>query len=409
MARNPESRGEFMEGLAGRGEGLSPRIVLTGIFFIVCIVLCLILGCTLFGPSDYNSYTLQAMAWREGRIALGQDYEWLELAVYEGDWYVSFPPVPTIPVYLLTFFFGIDTPDALLVKLYALVGMLAIYSALSRRGNIKHAAFMALMMTLGGSMLPLILDGAVWYQAQTLAFCLTTCFIALMFSGRLTLALLLYALSVGCRPFNVCYGPLMMLLWFWSKRSRPFGNNVRRLAPGIVLGLTVAAAYAAYNYIRFDDIFEFGHNYLPEFTRSAYGQFSIHHFVENAGRFLFGLPAYWTAEGWKFETFGCSVFLGNPMLILLLVWYISDVAHRRAGAYQHMTMAVFFVHLALLLLHRTGGGFQLGARYAVDLVPYCLIYMKLKRRPYAVRRWEAALLISGFIFMFIGSTQVYLG
>ena len=51
-------------------------------------------GGTLLSSSPYNSYTLQALAWREGRVSLGRDYPWLELAVYQGDYYVSFPPVP---------------------------------------------------------------------------------------------------------------------------------------------------------------------------------------------------------------------------------------------------------------------------------------------------------------------------
>ena len=68
-------------------------------FLIICCVYAgvhLALGTQPFAHSDYDSYTLQALAWREGKISLGQDYPHLELAVYEGDWYVSFPPVPSL-------------------------------------------------------------------------------------------------------------------------------------------------------------------------------------------------------------------------------------------------------------------------------------------------------------------------
>lgn len=59
-----------------------------------------------FGPSGYSTYTLQALAWREGRLFLSRDYPHLELAVYQGNYYVSFPPVPSLVLLPLTFLCG---------------------------------------------------------------------------------------------------------------------------------------------------------------------------------------------------------------------------------------------------------------------------------------------------------------
>ena len=93
-----------------------------------------LIGADPFGRSGYCTYTLQAMAWRRGALSLGQDYPWLELAVFKGDWYVSFPPVPTVPVWLLTLVFGENVPDNFLVRLYALGAAMATYSALRKAG-----------------------------------------------------------------------------------------------------------------------------------------------------------------------------------------------------------------------------------------------------------------------------------
>ena len=38
---------------------------------------------------------LQAQSWLEGRLDLGKDYPYLELAVFGGKYYVSFPPFPS--------------------------------------------------------------------------------------------------------------------------------------------------------------------------------------------------------------------------------------------------------------------------------------------------------------------------
>ena len=65
-------------------------------FWLTGVAVQMLTGGSFAGSSAYNSYTLQAMAWRDGMVSLGRDYPHLELAVYNNDWYVSFPPVPSV-------------------------------------------------------------------------------------------------------------------------------------------------------------------------------------------------------------------------------------------------------------------------------------------------------------------------
>ena len=88
------------------------------LMLLIYILLHDLLGGTLFAHEPLDSYTLQALAWREGRLSLGQDYPWLELAIYQGDWYVSFPPFPSVVMLPLTYLFGENTPNNLLIILY---------------------------------------------------------------------------------------------------------------------------------------------------------------------------------------------------------------------------------------------------------------------------------------------------
>lgn len=384
------------------------------------VLLAHLTGAPFAGQSSYCTYTLQAMAWREGRIALGQDYPWLELAVYEGDWWVSFPPVPTIPVYLLTFLFGSDVPDNLLVKVYALVGMMAVYYTLRRRQGDARAAFIALMTGFCGSVMALSTQGAVWYQAQMLAFCLTTCALCLAYHDRITAALLLYALAVGCRPFNVAYGPLLMLLWLRrSAVPTPTGYHrsragqrlalreaARGLWKGVALGLCVAAAYAAYNYVRFGNPLEFGTNYLPEFMRSQHGQFSLSHLANNLKNVVLGWPFEKGENGWTLKRFGFSLFLANPLLLLLAVRILLDLVQRRMNSVKAVCAVLFLAHMFLLLLHRTFGGFQFGARYAVDLAPYYVAYLCADRRRLCLA--EIALMLVGLVFSLYGVSLIHI-
>ena len=82
-----------------------------------CALLWILTGKGPFDANVYNSYALQADSWRQGRLHLAENYSWLELAVYEGRYYVSFPPFPSYLLFPLTFLFGSQTPDNVILCL----------------------------------------------------------------------------------------------------------------------------------------------------------------------------------------------------------------------------------------------------------------------------------------------------
>ena len=214
---------------------------------------------------------------------------------------------------------------------------------------------------------------------------------------------------MGCRPFNVAYGPLIMFMWYRRQSDRSPAAAARGLWKGVALGLCVAAALAAYNYARFGNPLEFGTNYLPEFMRSAHGQFSLAHLAGNLHTFLFGLPLERAAEGgWSLKRFGFSLFLANPLLLCLAVRFILDCAQRRMTAEKALCFLLFAAQLFLLLLHRTFGGFQFGARYAVDLVPYFVFYGCADKRARRLYPWEWILGAAGIALSVWGVALVHL-
>lgn len=348
---------------------------------ILFVSMQLLQGADPLAHSTYNSYTLQALQWRKGEIALDRDYSYLELAIYQGEYYVCFPPVPTVPIYLLTFIWGEDVPDTLLIQVYAIAACLLMYFILKRKlASPVLAAVWAFLLCFASSLLPLLQDGSVWYQAQVLAFLLTVAAIERIQKGNLTAGLLFFALSVGCRPLNVLYGPL--LIAFGMKEhlcNLKRKEMVVRLLPGILLGMGVATAYAVYNFIRFEDVFEFGYNYLPEYSTQGGIQFSIDHILPNASTFVWGLPFRKTENVLAIREFGFSMFLANPILLCLLLWVFRDLVKRKSTCFRASVFAVFTLHILILLSHRTCGSFQYGARYFIDCIPYVLLYMIASR------------------------------
>lgn len=370
-----------------------------------------LLGSDFFGPSLYNTYTRQAMAWRQGMLHLPQDVPYLELAVYQGEYYVSFPPVPSLVLLPLTFLFGMDTPDHLLVKLYALGGCLMIYRALRRAGYKKgNAGAGAFLFCFASSLLPMSFNGSVWYHAQMLGFFLIVGAICFLSQDKPTPALACYALAVGCRPFSALYGIPLFAVWFFLHRRAGYSlrATLRPLLPGIAWGLLVAFELGMYNFVRFGNPLEFGHNYLPEFSTQGGVQFSLAHVANNLKTFLWGAPVEAGAEGLKVKAFGYSIFLACPALTLMLFWFLTDCMKKRLRWEKAVTLLTCLLHLFLLLMHRTFGGYQLGARYAVDLMPYAFLYLLLTPEKKKLHWMELLFLLAVFAFVSWGVAQVHI-
>ena len=382
----------------------------------------LLIGGGFADPTFYNTYTRQALAWRQGLLHLPQDYPWLELAVYPqvykdgmlllevANYYVSFPPLPSVVLLPLTYIFGENTPDNLLVKLYGLTGCFAIYATLKKAGNSRlAAAVLAFLITTASSALPMMLNGAVWYHAQMLAFMLMCLSIMLMLKDMPTGSLFLYALSVACRPFDALYGPLLYFVYLRTHKKQPFKQTALRLLPGTMLGLCVAGGLAWYNGARFGNVLEFGHNYLPEFSFQGGIQFSADHVQNHLKTFLWGSPLSKGFDGrYSFEGFGYSLLLACPAITLMLLQTLWDLMRKQFSFAKLATLLFMATHLFLLLMHRTFGGYQLGARYVVDLLPYTVLYLGMSKEEKGRNALFITLLFPVLIFTIVGFSFIHI-
>lgn len=128
--------------------------------------------------NGYNSYTLQACAWLEGRLDLGYNYDWLELAIFEGKYFVSFPPFPSYVMLPFAAVFGTNTPDGWIQLAFTVVGIIAAMGICRKvNGSDVHMAFWVPFLFLGTGYLFIALKPAVWFFAQSV--CFTMCLLAL--------------------------------------------------------------------------------------------------------------------------------------------------------------------------------------------------------------------------------------
>lgn len=372
----------------------------------------MILNINIFAHEPHDSYTLQALAWREGKLSLGRDYPWLELAIYEGDYFVSFPSVPALIMLALSFFFGAETPNTLMTGLYLLGAYFAGYHLARRYRKPADAQFMALFLTMGCSMMQFSLTGGVWNQAQLLCFCLLAVSAACLTADspiQWGIGLGCLALSVGCRPFSAAFVPFGLWTLYRNLQTRcrtSLPHTLLRMAPYVIFPAMVALTLGWYNFARFGNPIEFGHNYLPEHTRNPnQPQLALKYIWPNI-RNLFRLP-YFEENRMVFPKFnGFAFYLANPLYITALIAAVRKLIRRSWDSIDTLLCIGVAIEVFMLLCHKTFGGWQFGARYLCDPIPMMLLFQLRGRTKRA--HWETAIGIVAIAFNLYGAIVFHL-
>lgn len=340
-------------------------------------------GWDLFRHEMQDSYTLQALNWLHGRlyIADGEQYPWLELAIYNEKYWCSFPPIPAVVMLPFVLLFGEATPNNLLVGVYGLISAALAFRLMRSLGHKRPASVLwSVFLVWGSNMLWMTTYGGVWFQAQALCmvFSVGGCLAAVR--NRKALSLFLLALAVGCRPFTAVFLPAFVLIFAWRERGDGgFFRALWRQWRCCIGALAVALALMAYNYARFGDPLQFGHDWLPEFTRSEQGQFALSYLWPNLRRILFkpigiengqmNIPVF---DGFMF-------YVANPLFLALFYAQLRSLVTRQVDIAGVALTAGMVLELILLCMHKTFGGWQFGCRYTCDLLPFALLYIGQKR------------------------------
>ena len=390
-----------------------------GIIVITSVLLYLLLMCWLtgYGPlkqNVYNSYALQADSWRQGRLDLGQDYPYLELAVYNGKYYVSFPPFPSYILFPLTFIFGSNTPDALLMWFISLLSAGYLYRlALQFRLSEPLSALTTLTVILGSNTTFNMLNPGVWFFAQNLCFLLAVMTIYYAGNGKGGWALFFWACSVGCRPMQIFFLPVVLLiLYIGEKKKSPELSGKKIVSNKIYWGIPagcVALTYMVLNYLRFGSIIEFGHNYLPEFIRAEHGQFSVKYMSENLKSLL---HFFQFDESGKIviDHFGnLSFMLASPCVIFAILTLLACILKKeyRIVIFQSGIIACAIAYLAVTIMHKTMGGWHFGNRYANDILPWIYLATVLGlSRVEKLGKYQIPIAVFGLCLNAIGNVVV---
>lgn len=359
--------------------------------------------------NPYRSYALQACAWLNGRLDLGKDYPWLELAIYEGKYYVSFPPFPSLVLLPFAAVWGTNTPDHWISLGFSIIGIIyaiRLYHAIT--GTYEMAERYVLFLFLGNGYLFIALQGGwVWYMAQTMCFTFSLMSLFYAANKRIGRAFAFLSCAFGCRPMVVVYIPLILMLGTEKASVKTWMRKGYRLIPACM----IIGFYLMLNAARFDNPFEFGHNHLPEFVRSTEGQFSLNYATKNFKQ-LFRLPQTGGEHGMLiYDTYDCMAFwLIDPMIVSFMVTWLYALTRKRKACGLNLIIvpATTCVHLMIVCCHKTMGGYQFGNRYIVDMLPYVFYGLITYKQGVGKAEWlNNPLFALGFSINLIGTVSTY--
>lgn len=390
------------------------------IIFCMIMVYCVVWAFTGMWPwtkNHYNSYSLQAARWLQGHLDLGSNYSHLEIAEYQGKFFVSFPPFPSYVMLPFVLLFGTNTPDGWIALAVSIVGALYVFKLLKHfdiRGN--RAIFWTLFVTVGTNMLFISVNGWVWFIAQNLCFMLSVMSIYYAVTNRGGLSLAFWACSVGCRPFNALYAPVLLYILYRNlKDENPklsFFQIVGVKWKWAIAPCVIAASYMILNYLRFDSILEFGHNYLPEFQEALKGQFHLDYMKTNLP-LLLKLPSANAKQIIQFPKFnGTAFYLVTPVFFSYVIYLIYGIIKRKTvnKILIWLIPCTVIFHLLCLTAHKTMGGFHFGNRYPLDALPYAflaLLYMMPQEDK--IEKLQYPLAVLGLLINVVGTCATYNG
>jgi hypothetical protein len=113
---------------------------------------------SILGHIHWNSYEIQAESWLNGRMDV-DNREYLELAIFEGKYYVSFPPIPSVIMLPFVAIFGVDNvPNNLISVICSIIIMIVAYHILKKQKTDDRLAVFLCMSIIFGSNLVTLRD-----------------------------------------------------------------------------------------------------------------------------------------------------------------------------------------------------------------------------------------------------------
>ncbi len=354
---------------------------------VVYALLAILFGPYGLGQSKNPYFVYLADAFLHGQFALtAVPPSTRDLSLYQGHYYMYWPPFPALVFLPLVAAFGIGVSDVLVTLLVAGLNV-ALVSTLLRALHaqklvdlpLEKRAWLTAFFAIGTVQVTLAPYGRVWNSGMLVAFALLcSAYLAALRLPRRWAPLAAGALVGGA--FLSRNSTLLAAGWIawhlWTTRDRSDRLALAKIAlMGLAPVVVAVMLQGGYNYLRFGSPLDFGLAYHLMSGRlqddyQSYGAFSLHYvpinlfydFVAFPLLSLFGIQP--GADLWM----GGSLFLMSPVF-LLGVWGMARSWRLHGWALAASCVAGL---LPALLLMGTGW-IQYGPRYTLDITVPLLV------------------------------------
>lgn len=305
-------------------------------------------------PYDYNL-----------RNASGIPFAW-DHAYYNNHYYMYFGVVPVLLLFLpFKAIFSVSLVTYHATQIFAaffVIGIFALFRRLSRYFFSDMSLFMYLLLSAAFSVMSLwygVAAPALYCTAIISAMCMAVWSLFFFVSAvwgdysenkailLAALGALFGALEFGCRPTVAISNLLVipMLVVFLSKRKWDLRLGVK-LALAALPYVVIGALLMAYNYARFDNVFEFGQSYqltlVDMSSGSMLSKFSVDRILENFAYYLFSVRDTSDIVTW-------GIFITFPILFLPFIGFIFPQI--RASLKEHkLRLFIAFILLTAVLI-----------------------------------------------------------
>jgi hypothetical protein len=332
-----------------------------------------------FHPAVFDNFVWLADAWLHGKAYLPHfPGDYIDAIPYHGRAYVYEAPLPAVLLLPFVAIWGLQTNETALSIALAGVGIAAAWRVARLVGvSRRWTALLVAFLLFGTSYAYCAATGDVWFIAHSGAVAFTLLAIAECLGSREPWRVALWAL---CAAF--CRYPMMLALPAYAIAVWPaIRTRPSRLLPAVAVGALFAIPSAFYNYIRWGTIADVGFSkfyYVMESDKhGGSGPFGLEYLGMQL-QFYFlqqphvvAVPPYLIAG-----TFGTALTYTSPALVIALL------APIRERAVQWLWLATACCAIPALLYYSTGM-VQLGARHALDFIPflYALMAYGIRARP----------------------------
>lgn len=374
------------------------RFLPSMVIFAVVLILYFIVGTNYtmkpkWALDYFNQLAQSILHFRLDILSPGTTYD---LSYYEGKWYGPWGIIPALVLIPIQLIRGQFIPTFYLSILFSSLNTVLMFLLLCRikREFLPKLSDLGIYICLiffafGTTQFYVGTLGSIWHVDQ-----ITTSFLGILgvyIIFRKERKFIHYFASIACfsltllgRPTMVLLVVLPMTLYIFDLQKRKtfialykiknifFKEFLLLIMPLIFFSVT----FLSYNYLRFDNIFEYGFNHIKESPyleqlRKENGPFSIKNIPRNFQYMVFEFPAvnFSNKNILNFNLNGNSIFFLSPPLLTMFL--ASPVKKKKEKFVLDPYIFSLWITIAITLIpslmHYGSGWMQLGYRYSLDV------------------------------------------